>query len=129
MSYPDNLRYTTSHEWIRVDGDVATVGITHHAIEQLGDIVFVEARDPGTAVERGEAFGEIESTKTASELYAPVSGEIAEVREGLDENLDVFQESPYEGAWIIRLKVRDPGELESLLDASRYEEHVLQEDH
>ncbi len=130
MSFPDNLKYSDSHEWIRVDGDLAYVGITHHAVEQLGDIVFVEAtKDVGSEVEQGEAFGEIESTKTASELFAPISGEIVEVQEDLENNLDLFSESPYEGAWIVSIRVQNSEELNSLMSAKDYENFVAQEEH
>ena len=129
MSYPENLRYTRTHEWVLIDGDSALVGITDHAVSQLGDIVFVDLPESGLAVSQGESFGEIESTKTASELNSPLSGEVTEVQEGLADNLEAFKDSPYGDAWMIRIKIQDASEAETLLSAEGYAEFVASEDH
>ncbi|RME04815.1 MAG: glycine cleavage system protein GcvH [Planctomycetota bacterium] len=123
MPRPSELKYTPTHEWVRFQGDIAVVGITDYAVEELNDIVFVEyLLTPGSQVKAGEAFGEIESVKAASELIAPLSGEILEVNAELQENLDWLKESPYDKGWMIRLKPSDLDEVSQLLDAQRYDE-------
>ena len=118
MSIPENLRYTAEHEWLSVDGDVATVGITAFAAESLGDIVFVQLPEAGSAVTAGEVFGEVESTKSVSELYAPVSGEVVEVNGATSDTPEVINADPYTEGWL--LKVRLSGDVPELLDAAAY---------
>lgn len=121
MAVPGDLKYTKSHEWVRVDGDVATIGITDHAQSELGDVVFVDLPTPGRMLSASESFGTVESVKTVSDLYAPVSGEVIEVNETLGARPEQVNESPYEAGWLIKVRLSDPGEVESLLDSASYE--------
>jgi glycine cleavage system H protein len=118
VSIPENLKYTKEHEWLSVEDGVATVGITAFAAESLGDIVFVQLPDAGATVTAGEVFGEVESTKSVSELYAPVSGEVVEVNEATSDRPEVINEDPYTEGWL--LKVRLTGDVPELLDAAAY---------
>lgn len=120
MTYPDSYRYTKEHEWIRVDGDVATVGITNFAQGALGDVVFVEMPAPGTRVKQMQQFGTVESVKTISELYAPVSGEIVEINDDLDAHPERVNQDPHDGGWMIRIRLSDPAEVENLMTAAAY---------
>jgi glycine cleavage system H protein len=121
MSTPADLKYSESHEWVRVEADgTATVGITFHAQEQLGDIVFVQYPDVGRTLKQGEECGVIESVKAAADLYSPLSGEVTAVNESLDSAPQAVNEEPYQ-AWLYRLKPSDPSELNGLLDASAYD--------
>ena len=119
MSYPSDLKYTKDHEWIRADGSQATVGITDYAQKSLGDVVYLELPDVGRALKKGEVFGTIESVKAVSELYAPVSGEVTEVHSALVQHPETVNKDPH-GAWMIKVKVSDPGELGELLDSAQY---------
>ena len=119
--YPDNYQYTAEHEWVSVDGDVGTIGITHHAQDELGDVVFVELPEVGASFEQNSAFGTIESVKAVSDLYAPLSGEVVEVNEELVDRPEVVNEDPHSSAWIVRIKLSDPGQLDGLLTASDYQ--------
>jgi glycine cleavage system H protein len=121
--HPADRKYTTSHEWVRVDGAEAQVGITDYAQRQLGDVVFVELPEVGRRLRQGEAFGVIESVKAASDLFSPVSGEVVEVNETLRDRPQSVNADPY-GTWMVRLRVDDPGELAGLLDAAQYAELV-----
>ncbi|WP_329050584.1 glycine cleavage system protein GcvH [Amycolatopsis sp. NBC_01488] len=118
MSIPENLKYTKEHEWLSVEDGVATVGITAFAAESLGDIVFVQLPDAGATVTAGEVFGEVESTKSVSELYAPVSGEVVEVNGATSDTPEVINSDPYTEGWL--LKVRLTGDVPELLDAAAY---------
>ncbi|MDT7805057.1 MAG: glycine cleavage system protein [Actinomycetota bacterium] len=118
MSIPENLKYTKEHEWLNVEGEVATVGITAFAAESLGDIVFVQLPDVGATITSGEVFGEVESTKSVSELYAPVSGEVVEVNGTTSDTPEVINSDPYTEGWL--LKVRLTGDVPELLDAAAY---------
>ena len=118
MSIPENLKYTKEHEWLNVEGDVATVGITAFAAESLGDIVFVQLPEAGSNITAGEVFGEVESTKSVSELYAPVSGEVVEVNGTTADTPEVINSDPYTEGWL--LKVRLTGDVPELLDAAAY---------
>lgn len=121
MSIPSDLRYTDSHEWIRDHGDgTVTFGITAFAQDQLGDVVFWEGPEIGASVSKGDPVGTVESVKAVSDVYAPVSGEVVEVNEGLESSPEQVNESPYEGGWMVRLKLSDPSELDALLDAEAY---------
>lgn len=119
-SFPEYLKYTDSHEWVRVDGDVATVGITHHAQDALGDIVHVELPAVGKAVKKGAGAAEVESVKAVSDIYAPVSGTVVEVNERLDGNESVINQDPHGEGWLFKVKLADAGELGGLLDAAAY---------
>lgn len=122
MYIPKNLKYTTEHEWVHVEGHKARVGITDFAQAELGDIVFIELPKVGEQVTKGQAFGSIESVKTVSDLYSPVSGTVIEVNGALEENLEWVNESPYEKGWMIVVEMSDATELEQLLTAEQYEE-------
>ena len=120
MAYPGDLRYTKDHEWMRISGDVAEVGITNFAQEQLGDVVYVELPDVGRRVNAGESFGSIESVKAVSELFAPAAGEIVEVNPSLKDHPESVNKQPHE-TWMVRLRLSDPKAVESLLDSAAYE--------
>ncbi|MFB9691154.1 glycine cleavage system protein GcvH [Amycolatopsis plumensis] len=122
MSIPENLQYTKEHEWLKVEDGIATVGITAFAAESLGDIVFVQLPDAGSAITAGEVFGEVESTKSVSELYAPVSGEVVEVNGTTSDTPEVINSDPYTEGWL--LKVRLTGDVPDLLDAAAYAAHT-----
>ena len=118
---PTDLRYTKDHEWVRLTGDTATVGITTFATEQLGDIVFVELPDAGRRLEQFATFGVVESVKAVSDLFAPLAGEVLESNGELAARPELVNAEPYEGGWMIRLRVADAGQLDGLLDASAYD--------
>lgn len=120
MDVPDDLRYSDDHEWLRPDGEQAIVGITRYAADELGDVVFVELPAVGRSLSRGETFGVIESVKTASDLYSPVSGEVIEVNDALAGAPQLVNEEPYMEGWLIRLRLADPSESELLRDADGY---------
>lgn len=122
MNIPKELKYTKEHEWIRDNGDgTATVGITDFAQGELGDIVFVELEDVGFEFEKDESFGTVEAVKTVSELFAPVSGEITEINEKLEDEPELVNDDPYGDGWMIKFKINDSAELESLMTAEDYE--------
>jgi glycine cleavage system H protein len=116
-----NLRYSEEHEWVSVEGDVATVGISDFAQQQLGDVVFVELPDVGRTVERGSEIAVVESVKAASEIYAPLSGEIIEVNDALTDEPATVNESPEKDGWFFRMRLNDPSEVEELMDAAAYQ--------
>ena len=118
---PPDLRYTKEHEWVRIAGDEATVGITEFAAHELGDVVFVELPAVGTRVQQHQAFGVVESVKAVSDLFAPVSGEVIAVNERLSDDPELVNTDPYGEGWMIRVRMTDPSEAESLLDASAYD--------
>ena len=126
---PQDLRYTKEHEWVRLDGDVAVVGITAYAQEQLGDIVYVDLPETGKAIKQMETFGAVDSVKTASDLYAPLSGEVLEVNEALKASPELVNSEPYGGGWMLKVKASDRKELETLLDAAGYEQYLSTLDH
>ena len=121
MNFPDNLRYTSEHEWIRVEGDEAYVGITDYAQSELGEIVFVDVPTLGETVGQGEVFGSIEAVKTVSDLNMPVSGEVLEINGALDAQPELVNNDPYGEGWIIRIAVKDASELDNLMDANAYQ--------
>jgi glycine cleavage system H protein len=123
-AYPDDLQYTKDHEWIRVAGHVGTVGITEFAQEQLGDVVHVQLPRVGEKFEAHATFGEVESVKTFSELYIPVSGEVTEINEALADAPELVNTSAYMDGWMIKIKIGKPNEVDSLLSASEYEDYV-----
>ena len=124
MSVPEELQYTRSHEWVRTEGDTATIGITDHAQEELGDIVFVELPEEGATFDIGDAFGTVESVKAVSDLYAPVGGEVIEINEALNDTPEKINEDPYGDGWIIKLRISRDGDL---LSASDYERWLEEE--
>ncbi len=124
MNIPDNLKYTKGHEWIRVEGDEAFVGISDYAQGELGDIVFVEIETVGETLDKGEAFGTIEAVKTVSDVYMPVAGEVLEVNPALENTPEVVNKDPYGEGWMIRISVKDPSELDDLMDAEAYKKMI-----
>lgn len=124
MEYPSDLRYTQEHEWARVEGGRATVGITDYAQGQLGDVVYVELPSPGTKVRFMETFGVVESVKAASDLFAPVSGTVVEVNERLEDQPELVNQSPYGDGWMIVVELSDPSELNQLMSADEYAAYV-----
>ncbi len=127
MPYPQDLRYTKEHEWVRVAGDVGTVGITDHAQHSLGDIVYVELPGPGARSTAMKPFGTVESVKAVSELFAPVSGEVVEINAKLKDNPELVNSEPHGAGWMIKVRLSDPAELAALLTAEQYEEYVKAE--
>ena len=121
---PTDLHYTKDHEWVRVAGDVATVGITAFAAEQLGDIVFVELPDVGTELTRGASFGTVESVKAVSDLFAPIGGEVLERNDDLAAKPELVNDDPYDGGWMVRLRLTDPAEVDRLLGPEAYDVFV-----
>jgi glycine cleavage system H protein len=127
MVFPEDLKYTREHEWCRIQGNRATVGITDHAQDALGDIVYLELPAVGDEVKKGEAFGVVESTKAVSDLFAPVSGKVVEVNGPLADAPEAINEDPYEEGWMIQVEFSDAQELSDLLDAAAYKKHVEEE--
>ncbi len=121
MNFPENIRYTSEHEWIRVEGDEAFVGITDYAQSELGEIVFIDVPTEGETVAQGEVFGSIEAVKTVSDLNMPVTGEVLEINGALDAQPELVNNDPYGEGWIIRIAVKDAAELDSLMDAAAYQ--------
>ncbi len=120
MNIPENLKYSEDHEWIKVDGDVAYVGITDFAQSELGDIVYVEVETVGETIEQGEVFGTVEAVKTVSDLLMPVTAEIVEFNEALEDKPELINKDPYGDGWIIKVKVSDASQLDDLMDAAGY---------
>ena len=120
MNFPQELRYTKDHEWVRIEGDEAVVGITDFAQRELGDIVYVEIETLGKDLEAGSVFGTVEAVKTVSDLYLPVAGTITEVNENLNNHPDVVNSDPYGEGWMIRMKIANPSDVETLMDANAY---------
>jgi glycine cleavage system H protein len=127
MEFPEDLKFSKEHEWVLVEGGVATVGITDYAQDQLGDIVFVELPAVGDKVSKEDAFGVVESVKAVSDIYAPVSGKVVEVNDDLPENPEMLNEDPYGDGWIIKIEMSDPEEVQDLMTAAEYEEYVAEE--
>ena len=127
MEFPEDLKFSKEHEWVLVEGSVATVGITDYAQDQLGDIVFVELPAVGDKVSKEDAFGVVESVKAVSDIYAPVSGKVVEVNDDLPENPEMLNEDPYGDGWIIKIEMNDPEEIQDLMTATEYEEYVAEE--
>jgi glycine cleavage system H protein len=121
---PEDLHYSKDHEWIRMEGETGTVGITDHAQHQLGDVVYVELPKVGDRFAAHEVFGSVESVKAVSELYCPVAGEVVEANESLADDAEKVNTDPYGAAWMIRLRVSDPGEVDKLMTAVEYEDYV-----
>lgn len=124
MNVPVDLKYTKDHEWIRVEGDTAFVGVTDFAQGELGDIVFIEVETVGETIEEGETFGSIEAVKTVSDLFMPVSAEILEFNEALNSTPELINKDPYGDGWIVKIKLQDASQLKALLDPEAYKEHI-----
>jgi glycine cleavage system H protein len=124
MDTPEELKYSKDHEWIRVDGDTGTVGITDYAQGELGDVVYVELPSVGDSVGKGESFGTIEAVKAVSELYSPLSGEVVEINESLEGEPALVNQSPYGDGWMIKIRIASTDEISDLMDASSYKEMV-----
>ena len=127
MECPDNLKYTKQHEWVRVEGKIATVGITDYAQEQLGDIVYVELPKEGEEVEKEEPFGVVESVKAVSDVYSPVTGKVVELNDMLTESPETLNEDCYEEGWLIKVEIRSKIELDDLMDPAEYQAFVKEE--
>ena len=125
---PAELKYLSSHEWVLIEGDVATVGISDHAQELLGDLVYVELPEVGSSVAAGDSVGVVESVKAASDMYAPVSGEVVEINEELEESPDRINDDPYGDGWMYKVALEDPEEVGELLDAEAYGEAIADEE-
>ena len=126
-TYPDQYRYTREHEWVQVAGDEATVGITYHAQEQLGDVVYVELPRIGAVIHAKQSFGTVESVKAVSDLYAPMSGKVTEVNESLVDAPEILNEDPHTKGWLVRARISDKNELDDLMTAENYQTYVAAE--
>ncbi len=124
MNIPENLKYTKDHEWIRVEGDTVVIGITDFAQSELGDIVYVEVETEGDTLDSEEVFGSVEAVKTVSDLFMPLSGEITEFNEALEDAPEMVNQSPYEDGWMIKIKMSDASQLDELMDAASYKDLV-----
>jgi glycine cleavage system H protein len=124
MEYPSDVKYTDSHEYIRLNGDIATIGITAFAIDQLGDVVFIDLPEVGTVVSKGETFGTVESVKAVEDLYAPISGEVVEANVGLIDEPEKIAADPYGDAWLLKVKMSDVSDLDEALSADTYRSKV-----
>ena len=124
MSYPENLKYTKEHEWVLLEGDTGTIGITDHAQNELGDIVFVDLPKVGAAITKGTTFGSVESVKAVSDIYAPVSGEVLAINDALGAAPEKLNADPHGAAWLIKIKLSQPSEIGQLLSAADYEKYL-----
>lgn len=124
MNIPESLKYTKDHEWIKIDGDEALIGVTDYAQQELGDVVFVEIETEGETLEKEEVFGTIEAVKTVSDIFMPISGEVTEVNPKLEDSPDVVNKDPYGDGWLIKVKISDQSEADDLLDADQYKELI-----
>ncbi len=124
MTYPENLKYTKEHEWVLVEGDQGTIGITDHAQNELGDIVFVDLPKVGTTIAKGKTFGSVESVKAVSDIYAPVSGEVIAINDTLSTSPETLNADPHGTAWLIKVKLAQPGEINELLTAADYQKYI-----
>ncbi|QBN18859.1 glycine cleavage system protein GcvH [Flavobacterium nackdongense] len=124
MSVPANLKYTKDHEWVSIDGDIATVGITHFAQKELGDIVYVEVETLDQTLDKDEVFGTVEAVKTVSDLFLPLAGEIIEFNDDLESNPESVNTDPYGAGWMIKVKIANPAEIDSLLSSESYKELI-----
>jgi glycine cleavage system H protein len=122
--YPENFRYTKEHEWVAAVGDAGTIGITDHAQQELGDIVYVDLPKAGTHIEQGKSLGSVESVKAVSDVYSPVSGEVTEINQTLAEKPEILNSDPHGAAWLVRIKLSAPAELAGLMSAAEYEAYI-----
>lgn len=125
--YPENFRYTKEHEWVNVEGDIGTIGITDHAQKELGDIVYVDLPKVGTVVEKGKTLGSVESVKAVSDIYSPLSGEVTAVNEILTSSPEKLNEDPHGAAWLVKIKLSSPGETSDLMTAADYQKYAGEE--
>ncbi len=126
MSHPSDRKYSTEHEWVMVDGDVAVIGISEYAQDQLGEVVYVDLPGVGDTLTAGDTFGEIESVKSVSELYAPITGEVVEVNDSLGDTPETVNQDPHGEGWMIKVRVDDPAEVEGLMSADDYDESIAE---
>ncbi|NQU68757.1 MAG: glycine cleavage system protein GcvH [Candidatus Marinimicrobia bacterium] len=124
MNIPDNLKYSTDHEWVTIENNIVTLGITDFAQGELGDIIFIEFPEVGDSIEKGDSFGTVEAVKTVSDLFTPLSGEVVEINNTLEDNPEIVNADPYHKGWIIKLSITDESELNDLMDAKSYKEHI-----
>lgn len=124
MNIDPNLKYTSDHEWVKLEGDIATIGITDFAQSELGDIVYLEVETVGEELEKGEVFGSVEAVKTVSDLFMPVNGEVVEVNPKLEESPETVNDDPYGEGWLIKIKISNTSDLEALMDAKAYEAEI-----
>jgi glycine cleavage system H protein len=124
MNFPSELKYTEDHEWIRIEGDTAYVGITDHAQNELGDIVYVDINTVGDSLDKGEVFGSVEAVKTVSDLFIPVAGTVLEVNEDLDGEPELVNSDPYGKGWMVKISLANPGDLDGLLSVEEYEKFI-----
>ena len=124
MNFPKNLRYTKEHEWVKLDGNVATIGITDYAQRELGDIVYIEVETVGKSLKAGDVFGTVEAVKTVSDLFLPVDGTITELNAALSNSPESVNNDPYGEGWMVKMKVNNPGDVEALMDSAAYEAQV-----
>ncbi len=124
MNIPNDLKYTNDHEWVKIEGDIVTIGLTDYAQDQLSDIVFVEMPEVGDAFGKDEPFGTVEAVKTVADMMMPVGGEITEINETLEDDPEILNSDPYGDGWIVKIKIENPAELDGLLDANEYSELV-----
>ena len=122
--YPENFRYTKEHEWVQVDGDIATIGITDHAQHELGDIVYVDLPKVDANLEQGKSFGSVESVKAVSDVYAPVSGQVTEINSSLADAPEKLNEDPHGAAWLVKVKLLNPSEVQNLMTPAEYQNYV-----
>lgn len=127
MNLPEDLKYTKDHEWIRIEGDIATIGITQHAQDQLGEIVFIELPEEGEEFEKGDVFGVVESVKSANDIFIPVSCQVIEVNDPLTDSPETINDDPYGEGWMIKIRLSDPREVKDLLSAKEYEAYIREE--
>ncbi len=125
--YPKDLKYDREHEWVRTDGDVVTIGISHFAQDQLGEVVYVDLPTAGDSIAAGDSFGEVESVKSVSELFSPVSGEIVEVNTALDDSPETVNSDPYGDGWMMKVKIADEAQVDALMEADEYEAYISEE--
>jgi glycine cleavage system H protein len=123
MNFPEDLKYTDDHEWVRVEGNIATVGVTDHAASELGDVVYIDIEMDGT-VSKGDTIGTIEAVKTVADMYSPISGTITEINTSLNDNPEVVNNDAYGDGWIVKIELSDSNELDELMDASSYKESI-----
>lgn len=126
MFFPEDLKYTKDHEWIRVEGNIGTIGITDHAQSELGDVVFVDIPSDLSEITSGKAFGTIEAVKTVADIYAPISGKVIEINSAVNDNPEVVNKDPYGEGWLIKVEITNPDELNSLLDVDAYKQLIGQ---
>jgi glycine cleavage system H protein len=124
MKVLDNLKYTEDHEWLKIEGDIAIIGVTDYAQSQLGDVVYVEVETVGEELDKGEALGTIEAVKTVSDIYMPVTGEVLEFNEQIEATPEIINKEPYDNGWIVKIKITNPDELNELLDAEAYKQTI-----